>query len=621
MVTSSNDLRQLYRSAKKIAASNDIDELLNNLLEDLLNNVQFERIVLLRLDQTDLSLVTEKLHGFEEPQNIPKHLPFTAATGLLHQVYTDQTPLNLIRPVQGQHPPISSALLSDSDKIPENGENRRTNIKLYVSTPDSTNTVLSSKKSYEPFSAVLFDEHDENISSLLGTVESFLILPISDKSNFYGFIIADKSHSGGTISYHEVRLSSSLANHYAHALCRAREHTQMLTKISAQLLEIDHLETYYQSIMHNLRSGLIIIDNLMNVTEMNPAAESILGYREDELINKPIDFLLEGDQDDYDCLFLDLEDKLDSARGLLTETTMHKKNGQLFQAEICFSVITDQKDNIHGLSCTFRDITTRKAMERDLARNEKLSSLGELAGGIAHEIKNPLAGIGGAIQIIAKNHDKASPHGYIFNEVLHQIDRLDSFVDGLLQFARPGKTNFNPVDPENLIEKVLLSSISKLQDKEITVTTQFNDNPPQIHGDDIQLQIVFSHILENAIEAIEDDGTISIETYWDFKTTQTPQHAASCNIPGCSTVAGKFTVAFTDNGKGIESDSLEIIFNPFHTSKSHGTGLGLSISHRIVEQHSGTISVNSTPGQGTTFSIQLPICATKNTVLSPLQET
>ncbi|MEA3469669.1 MAG: ATP-binding protein [Thermodesulfobacteriota bacterium] len=620
MVNSSKDLRQLYQSAKKIAASSDIDELLNNLLEDLLNNVQFERIVLLRLNPTDLSLVTEKSHGFEEPHHIPKNLPFTADSGLLHQVYTDREPLNLIRPAEGIHSLISSTLLSDSDKIPENGANRRTNIKLYVSAPDSSNAEVSNQKNYQPFSTVLFDDHDDNISTLLGTVDSFLILPISDQYNFYGFIIADKSHSGGTISYHEVRLSCSLTNHYAHALCRAREHTQMLTQISTQSQEIDYLETHCQSIIYNLRSGLIIVDQLMNITEMNPTAEIILGYREDELINKPIDFLLEGDQDDYECLFLDLDDKLDSDMGLLTETSMHKKNGQLFQAEICFSVITDRHDNIQGLSCIFRDITTRKAMERDLARNDKLSSLGELAGGIAHEIKNPLAGIGGAIQIIARNHDKDSPHGYIFNEVLQQVNRLDSFVDGLLKFARPGKTNFDSVDPKNLIEKVLLATISKLNDKDITVITSFSDNLPLIQGDATQLQIVFSNILENAIEAIDNKGTISIKTFSDFNSRKTPQHDTCCSIPGCNTVAGKFTVAFTDSGKGIDNKSLEVIFNPFHTTKSHGTGLGLSISHRIIEQHSGTISVQSRLGQGTTFAIQLPICCatTKNTPGSAL---
>ncbi len=610
MANSSNDLRQLYQSARKIADSNNIDELLNTLLEDLLANVAFERILLLRLNHTDLSLVTEKCHGFKKPHRIPKILPFTAASGLLHQVYIDKEALNLIRPVEGQKSSLSPELVSENDQLPDNGSNRRTNIKLYVSAPDSSNEHLSGKMDYQPFSTVLFDDHDLNITSLLGPVDSFLILPISDKYNFYGFIIADKSHSGATISYHEVRLAYALVNHFAHALCRAREHKQMLTKISTQLFEIDYLETYYQSILHNLRSGVIILNQLMNITEMNPAAETILGYREEELINKPIDFLLEGDQDDYECLFQDLNDKLDSTMGLLTETSMHKKNGYAFQTEVCFSVITDQNDNISGLSCIFRDITTRKAMERDLARNDKLSSLGELAGGIAHEIKNPLAGIAGAIQIIARNHDKESPHGYIFNEVLHQINRLDSFVNGLLQFARPGKTNFNTVVPEILINKVLLASLSKLSDKDITVTTSFSKNPPPIQGDASQLQMVFSNILENAIEAIDDKGTISIETYWDFNSTKTPQHDTCCTIPGCSSVAGKFTVAFTDSGKGIDNDSLEVIFNPFNTSKSHGTGLGLSISHRIIEQHSGTISVQSKLGQGTTVSIQLPICAT-----------
>ena len=162
---------------------------------------------------------------------------------------------------------------------------------------------------------------------------------------------------------------------------------------------------------------------------------------------------------------------------------------------------------------------------------------------------------------------------------------------------------------KNLIDTVLLTTNAELKDKDISVTTRFTINPPIVKGDANQLQVVLSNIITNAIEAVDSKGTILIQTYWNSNDSSTLHHGRGCNIPECSTDAGLFVVAITDSGIGLDSDSLEKIFNPFYTNKSYGIGLGLSISHRIIEQHGGVILVKSTPGQGATFSIQLPVCA------------
>jgi len=601
MMNAASGLRQLYRSARRMAVSNDIDELLECLLEDLRCSTGFERVLLLRLELKDLTLVVEKCYGFEN-LIVPFDLSFTAEGGLLQQVYTDRAPLNIVHSMNGDPVKFSSDFTSAKN-------NRRQSVKLCVSSTDVSQSDLQKRLNSENCSTVLPGGYDPDIATLLGTVESFLLLPICDKSNFYGFLIADKSVSAESISYDEVRQSCALANHSANALCRAHEHKRMLKKITNQLTEIEKLESFSQSIIQNLRSGLIILNQLMNITEVNKAAEIALGYSEDELLGKPIDYLLENENNGRECLFLDEEDALDSVMGLLAETGMHKKNGKTFPAEICYSVITDQNDDIQGLSCIFRDITARKAMERDLARVDKLSSLGELAAGVAHEIKNPLAGIAGAIQVISRSYGEECQHRYIFNEVLSQVNRLDSFVDGLLQFARPGQTNFREVDIARVLQKALLIATSQEDCEKIVVSTKFREKQPPIQGDADQLQQVFLNILINAMDAMESGGTISIATNWNFRTSA---HCSSsevqCNNPGCQSAVGELLVSFTDNGKGIAKDSLEKIFNPFHTTKSNGTGLGLSISHRIVEQHGGTISVESIPEESTTFYVHLPIC-------------
>ncbi len=617
MMNAANDLRQLYRSAKRMAASDDVDVLLEYLLEDLINSTKFERIFLLRLNHFDLSLVVEKYFGVENAPSVPHPLPFLADTGLLRQVYSDHEPLNLVQSINGHISTIMPPASLHNNESPANSANKRQSIKLCVSADDKLRTDFSCNKKCLYYSMTQFDCHDKNITSLLGDITSFIILPICSHDNFYGFMIADKSKSGKAIFYNEVRQSCALANHAANALCRAHEHKQMLTKITDQQTQIAQLESFSQSIMQNLRSGLIIVNQLMNITEINRAAELTLGYTEKELLGKPIDFLLEDRHNGQKCLFTDESDELDSNMGLLAETPMHKKNGQTFPAEICYSVITDQDDNIQGLSCIFRDITARKNIERDLARVDKLSSLGVLAAGLAHEIKNPLAGIAGAIQIISKSYEKESQHHYIFNEVLSQVNRLNFFINEFLKFARPGQTHFSTVDLEKSMNKAIFVAAPQLNNKDITITKKFRKNPPTIQGDADQLQQVFLNILLNAIDATDAKGTITIETFWKFYSDTPPTPDSRYKNPGCETPAGQFTIAIIDNGKGIDSDYLETIFNPFHTTKSNGTGLGLSISQRIIEQHSGSITVESTINQGATFSVHLPICAANKIVLGP----
>ncbi len=284
---------------------------------------------------------------------------------------------------------------------------------------------------------------------------------------------------------------------------------------------------------------------------------------------------------------------------------MKKKSGEFFPAEACFSVITDSMDVVTGLSCIFRDITTKKVMEQNLARVDKLASLGEMAAGMAHEIKNPLAGISGAMQILARNFQEGDTNQLIFNEVQSQVKRLDNSINSLLQFARPGQPKFQVVDLDKVVNKALFLVAPHIEDKEIDVVHDFELGPSPVQGDDGQLQQVFLNILLNAIDSMGRGGRHSIRIFCDKDTGSVSRN--QCLGPSRQSVNGYMKVAIKDTGMGIEPDSMEVIFNPFHTTKGHGTGLGLSISHRILEQHSGNMLVESEPGVGSTFTVCLPV--------------
>ncbi|MFH1218064.1 MAG: ATP-binding protein [Pseudomonadota bacterium] len=602
-----SDLRSLYRSARRMGRSDEVMVLMDYLVEDIVSCTDLERVLVLRLDDRGKSLETQVFYGFKEAGRRPFNVDFQQVNGLLRRVYSDREPLNVIgfsELSEGNsfQPHRACGILRD-DYRGKNHLNRRQRVNLCLpnsATPDVDSDQYSR---FRHFSVMNLDTHDKTVHYLMGDVSSFLILPICDDNDFYGYVLADKVVSQQPVTYDEIRLSSAITSHAALAVGRALKQKQMLRKIARQLAEIEYLKSFYESIIQNLRSGLITVDQFMRITDVNRAAEIILGYRKEEMLSRQLDDFL-SPMDGKKCLFLDAADEMDSSMGHLSEVPMKKKNGDIFPAEVCFSVIADSMDTVTGLSCIFRDITAKKVLEQDLARVDKLASLGEMAAGVAHEIKNPLAGISGAMQILARNFKEGDTNHLIFNEVQSQVKRLDNFINNLLQFARPGQSQFAQVELDKIIDKVLFLSAAQLEDKKIKVVRAIDSDLPLAQGDEGQLQQVFLNIVLNAIDAMAPGGTLTFHSCGH----EGDGAAVSCASPVCHYLNGRqVRVAVQDTGKGIDPKSMESIFNPFHTTKSTGTGLGLSISQRILEQHGGTIFVESEPGVGSTFIVCLPV--------------
>ncbi|MBC8317522.1 MAG: PAS domain S-box protein [Desulfobulbaceae bacterium] len=613
------DLRSLYRSARRMARSDDVNVLFDCLVEDLANCTGLERILVLRRDRDSNSLESRVFYGFEGLSQKTLQVPFDQVNGLLRKVYTDREPLSVVgftdtgAALSGNK---TCGILRDGSRI-NSHSNRRSRINLCIADLDPEQGCPSEHDRFKHYSIMNLEHHDKTISFLLGDSRSFLILPICDDRAFYGYVLADKCTSGDEISYEEIRLAAAMTSHSAYAVGRALHQKKMVGKIETQLNEIEHLKSFYESIIQNLRSGLITVDRSMNISDTNNAAVSLLGYSHDELLGRPLESLFATSLQDQECRFFDHIDEIDTCMGSLAEVTMQRRDGRVFPVEICYSVITDREGEINGLSCIFKDISKRKELEHDLARVDKLASLGELAAGMAHEIKNPLAGIASALQVLARNFQKESPHQFIFNEVQDQVRRLDSFITDLLQFARPGKTNFSELDLTEIIDKALFLVSKELDDKHIQVQCTLAKNHPVPQGDRGQLQQVFLNIILNAIDAIEEGGFLHISSRWEPAIGFGEQR---CVNPSCQENKGRVLVAFKDSGVGIAPDSLEAIFNPFHTSKHNGTGLGLSISQRVMEQHGGKIVVESEVGAGSTFTVLLPICVAGEAEEKVLQE-
>jgi len=237
--------------------------------------------------------------------------------------------------------------------------------------------------------------------------------------------------------------------------------------------------------------------------------------------------------------------------------------------------------------------------ETQLRRADRLSALGQLSAGLAHEIRNPLGAIKGAVEILQDDYGSGHPKAEFFGIVLKEVDRLNAVVTNFLSFARPATVAFSPVDLRRVLTDLEGLISGQAHAHRVQVFTNFHNGPSRVMGDEALLKQAFLNIMLNALEAMPDGGDLSIATRLVSREGDTP--------PGDASRPEAVEIVFDDSGHGITEEQMGRIFDPFFTTKRDGTGLGLAITYRIVENHQGTVRVMSQPGRGTTFVVALPL--------------
>lgn len=224
--------------------------------------------------------------------------------------------------------------------------------------------------------------------------------------------------------------------------------------------------------------------------------------------------------------------------------------------------------------------------KREMARAEHLATLGELAAGLAHEIRNPLAGIAGVVDIMGKELPAASPSRAVIVDVHHEILHIQAILNDLLSYARPRPPNFHACNLNGTVEQAVVLSRQQLRTKPIQVNFEQNGVLPLVEHDSALIQQVVLNLLLNGIQAISGPGEVRAAIVQDHDSA---------------------VIQISDTGRGISAEALPRIFKPFFTTRSEGTGLGLSLANSIVQSHGGHIEVSSTVGKGTQFKVWLPI--------------
>jgi len=244
---------------------------------------------------------------------------------------------------------------------------------------------------------------------------------------------------------------------------------------------------------------------------------------------------------------------------------------------------------------------TRLLLEKEaqLHRADRLSALGQLSAGLAHEIRNPLGAIKGAVEILEEDYPHGHPKAEFYAIILKEVERLNDVLTNFLNFARPVTMRFVPVDARDVLGSLEGLISGQARAHRVQMFTSFHKGPARVMADEALLKQAFLNIMLNALEAMPEGGDLAVSTRLADTT--------AAGIPERSDSTGWLEVAFDDTGMGIPPEHLSRVFDPFFTTKKDGTGLGLAITYRIIENHRGDIRVVSQPGKGTTVIITLPL--------------
>ncbi len=363
----------------------------------------------------------------------------------------------------------------------------------------------------------------------------------------------------------------------------------MAASLQATMQAIEESEKRYRLLFESAGDSIFIFEaeggGKGKILQANLAAARMHGYTEQELEQMDIRDLAMPE----DAAFLSSRiERILAGEWLKFEANHRKKDGSIFPVEVSTGLLeTAGHRFILGIN---RDLTDRKQAEKELRRTERIRVAGELATGLAHEIKNPLAGIMVSMEALSQESSLADEDRDVLNRVIMEIKRIEFLLKGLLNYARPPKPQFASTSVNAVInavaDAVLKERLRTLEHAHpIYLVRDLDSDLPEIMADPMQLKQIFMNLMLNAVDAMPDGGTLTVKTSLDPDFLR---------------------VELSDTGRGIDSDALAKIFSPFFTTKAKGTGLGLSITKRLVEDHGGNISIENNGQGGATCVITLP---------------
>ncbi|MCL6481905.1 MAG: PAS domain S-box protein [Firmicutes bacterium] len=388
-----------------------------------------------------------------------------------------------------------------------------------------------------------------------------------------------KTVDGDFLSSDDVELLQTIAGYVAVAV----ENARMYRALEQKAEQIERLKDFSENIVESLNVGVLSVDLNDRVESWNTQMESLTGIRRREALGRTLS----------DVLPLDLVAEIAARAGEERVSGIYKyplrgRDGRSLIINASIAPLVGKTGERLGRLILIEDVSQRVRLEDQMVQTEKLTSLGLLAAGVAHEVNTPLAVISNYIQMLAKQLPSDDPRHTLIEKIIKQTFRASEIVNHLLNFSRTGAAEFTEVNLNAVIEETLALVSHPFRSARISVIKNLDPCLPPVLGSVNRLQQVFLNLFLNARDAMPEGGLLEVRT-------------AAQN--------GTVEVEVTDTGVGIPREHLNRIFDPFFTTKGsgRGTGLGLSVSYGIIKEHAGKIDVRSTPGKGTSFRLEFPV--------------
>lgn len=432
------------------------------------------------------------------------------------------------------------------------------------------------------------DPEDSRESSPREEPELHYYVPCVVRDRMVAVIGLSRAASGALLTSEDTDLLRALSGYVAVAV----ENSLLYKSEMEKAEELARLKDFSENIIESVSVGIVVIDLEGRITTWNSAMEEMVGVSRSRALGSPISAVLD----------VDLIETIRNATGqqgwALTEPRhIYKFNaatedGRPLTVNISLAPFEQARGVVSGTLLVLENVTERVQLEQQLLQREKLSSIGLLAAGVAHEVNTPLAGVSSYAQMLLQQMSSNDPKRQLLEKIQSQTLRASGIVNNLLNFSRTGDTQFQEVDVNKVLEDTLQLLEPQLRSSNIEVKRSFGRNVPGAFGNAPKLQQVFMNLVLNARDAMPGGGRLSIHT---------------------RLVDTSLVIDFGDTGIGIAPENIAQIYDPFFTTKEvgQGTGLGLALSYGIIQEHGGRIFVESRPGEGAHFTIKLPAASAR----------
>ena len=424
-----------------------------------------------------------------------------------------------------------------------------------------------------------YPEMDAQISF---KTRAILCVPLQSKGRLIGAVEAINKRDGQFTEQDLNRLVALSA-----PAATAIENAQLYQNLARQMAQVDTLRAFNQNVIENMTTGLIALDIAGLVTVFNKAASALLGLRTEEIIGQPATVALTRAPE----LIAPLTTALKTRQRLDERNVIIQHwDGSLITIAVTTTPMYTAEGEFTGVLGLIEDLTALKTLEAESRRLDRLADLGEMSAIVAHELRNPIAGIAVGVNYLTKKIAQDTTDYQAGQMILKEVDRVQRIIEDILLVARPLDLQKESHSLPEIINAVEQEYQAALREKQVMLKITLAEHLPEIVVDRGRIEQVFSNLIENAIHAMPEGGVINI---------------SARNLPAKGMVA----VRLNDTGHGILTSNQQTIFEPFTTTKNRGAGLGLALSRRILEAHNGSIHIAASDQTGATFEIRLPVRA------------